>query len=87
MVPVSEIQSYPLCLSVPPYKKIHPFLQMTDSEKTIADKKKEVEKLVMEMKDANLESLSITPSEEVRTLLEGKTGRVPHTTTTTTTLL
>ncbi|XP_045127413.1 flocculation protein FLO11-like isoform X3 [Portunus trituberculatus] len=48
--------------------------EMADSEKTIADKKKEVEKLVMEMKDANLESLSITPSEEVRTLLEGKTG-------------
>lgn len=62
------------------------FLQMADSEKTISEKKKEVEKLVMEMKDANLESLSITPSEEVRTLLEGKTGRVlPHTTTTTTT--
>lgn len=47
--------------------------EMADSEKTIADKKKEVEKLVMEMKDANLESLSITPSEEVRTLLEGAT--------------
>lgn len=45
--------------------------EMADSEKTISEKKKEVEKLVMEMKDANLESLSITPSEEVRTLLEG----------------
>lgn len=63
------------------------FLQMADSEKTISEKKKEVEKLVMEMKDANLESLSITPSEEVRTLLEGKTGRVPHTTTTASTKL
>lgn len=47
---------------------------MADSEKMISEKKKEVEKLVMEMKDANLESLSITPSEEIRTLLEGKTG-------------
>lgn len=43
----------------------------------ISEKKKEVEKLVMEMKDANLESLSITPSEEIRTLLEGKTGMAP----------
>lgn len=48
--------------------------EMAESEKMISEKKKEVEKLVMEMKDANLESLSITPSEEIRTLLEGKTG-------------
>lgn len=50
---------------------------MADSEKIIAEKKKEVEKLVMDMKDANLESLSMTPSEEIRALLEGKTGMVP----------
>ncbi|KAK7078911.1 Ras association domain-containing protein 8 [Halocaridina rubra] len=45
--------------------------EMTESERAIAEKKKEVEKLVTEMKDANLESLSITPSEEIRNLLEG----------------
>ncbi|XP_071552978.1 uncharacterized protein RASSF8 isoform X2 [Panulirus ornatus] len=45
--------------------------EVADSEKIISEKKREIEKLVMEMKDANLESLSITPSEEIRTLLEG----------------
>ncbi|KAK3881839.1 hypothetical protein Pcinc_013745 [Petrolisthes cinctipes] len=44
--------------------------EMAESETVISEKKKEVEKLVMEMKDANLESLSITPSEEIRALLE-----------------
>ncbi|XP_076028945.1 ras association domain-containing protein 8 isoform X2 [Oratosquilla oratoria] len=46
--------------------------EMSELEDSIVEKKKEVETLVQEMKDANLQSLSITPSEEIRTLLEGK---------------
>lgn len=41
-------------------------------ESAIVNKKKEVESLVNEMKEANLLSLSITSAEEIRHLLEGK---------------
>lgn len=40
-------------------------------ESAIAEKKKQVEKLVNEMKEVNLQSLAISPSDEVRHLLEG----------------
>lgn len=45
-------------------------------EGAIADKKKQVEKLVHEMKEVNLQSLSVAqPSEEIRNLLEGGSTR------------
>lgn len=40
-------------------------------EAAIADKKRQVERLVAEMKEANLESLAIAPADEVKHLLEG----------------
>uniref|UniRef100_A0A1L8E3K3 Putative cell growth/differentiation regulator n=1 Tax=Nyssomyia neivai TaxID=330878 RepID=A0A1L8E3K3_9DIPT len=40
-------------------------------ETAIAEKKKQVEHLVNEMKEANLQSLAVAPSEEIRHLLEG----------------
>ncbi|XP_021929849.1 ras association domain-containing protein 8 [Zootermopsis nevadensis] len=42
-------------------------------EAAIADKKQQVERLVAEMKEANLESLAIAPADEVKHLLEGST--------------
>ncbi|XP_049825799.1 ras association domain-containing protein 8 isoform X2 [Aethina tumida] len=42
-------------------------------ETAIIEKKKQVEHLVSEMKEANLESLSIAPPEDVRQILEGPT--------------
>lgn len=45
-------------------------------EGAIADKKKQVEQLVHEMKEVNLKSLSaVQPSEEIRHLLEGGASR------------
>lgn len=41
-------------------------------EGAIADKKKQLEKLVNELKEANLQSLTATSTEEIRHLLEGK---------------
>lgn len=41
-------------------------------EAAIAEKKKQLEKLVNELKEVNLQSLAIAPSEEIRHLLEGK---------------
>lgn len=40
-------------------------------ECAIAEKKKQVEQLVNEMKEVNLQSLAVMPSEEIRHLLEG----------------
>uniref|UniRef100_A0A1B0CS66 Putative cell growth/differentiation regulator n=1 Tax=Lutzomyia longipalpis TaxID=7200 RepID=A0A1B0CS66_LUTLO len=40
-------------------------------ETAIAEKKKQVEHLVNEMKEVNLQSLAVAPSEEIRHLLEG----------------
>lgn len=40
-------------------------------EKAIAEKKKQLEKLVNEMKEVNLQSLTATSTEEIRHLLEG----------------
>lgn len=41
-------------------------------ENAIAEKKKQVEQLVNEMKEVNLQSLAVAPSEEIRHLLESK---------------
>lgn len=41
-------------------------------ENAIAEKKKQLEKLVNELKEVNLQSLAVAPSEEIRHLLEGK---------------
>ena len=46
-------------------------LQVQSLEAAIADKKRQVERLVAEMKEANLESLAIAPADEVKHLLEG----------------
>ncbi|XP_049805608.1 ras association domain-containing protein 8 isoform X1 [Schistocerca nitens] len=40
-------------------------------ESAIADKKRQVEHLVTEMKEANLQSLAIAPADEIKHLLEG----------------
>lgn len=40
-------------------------------ETTIAEKKRQLEQLVNELKEVNLQSLAIAPSEEIRHLLEG----------------
>lgn len=44
-------------------------------ENAIYEKKKQVEKLVNEMKEVNLKSLAVTPSEEIRQFLEGGTTK------------
>lgn len=41
-------------------------------ESAIAEKKKQLEKLVNEMKEVNLQSLTVASTEEIRNLLEGK---------------
>lgn len=46
-------------------------LQVAALETAIIEKKKQVELLVAEMKEANLESLTIAPPEDLRTILEG----------------
>ncbi|XP_055644399.1 ras association domain-containing protein 8 isoform X2 [Toxorhynchites rutilus septentrionalis] len=45
--------------------------EVASIESNIAEKKKQVEKLVHEMKEANLQSLAVAPADEVRHLLEG----------------
>lgn len=46
-------------------------------EAAIMEKKKQIENLVQEIKEANLESLTFTPSEEIRHLLEGSAHKGP----------
>lgn len=41
-------------------------------ENTIAEKKRQLEQLVNELKEVNLQSLAIAPSDEIRHLLEGR---------------
>uniref|UniRef100_A0A224XJX8 Putative cell growth/differentiation regulator n=1 Tax=Panstrongylus lignarius TaxID=156445 RepID=A0A224XJX8_9HEMI len=45
--------------------------QVKSLESAIADKKRQVERLVAEMKEANLQSLAAAPSDELKLLLEG----------------
>lgn len=46
-------------------------LQVAVLEATIYEKKRQVEKLVNDMKEANLQSLAISPPEELKIILEG----------------
>lgn len=46
--------------------------EVTVIETAIAEKKKQLEKLVNEMKEVNLQSLTVASTEEIRNLLEGK---------------
>lgn len=41
-------------------------------ETTITEKKRQVDKLVADMKEANLQSLAISPPDELKCILEGK---------------
>lgn len=45
--------------------------EVASLEASIAEKKRQVERLVAEMKEANLQSLAIAPTEELKNLLEG----------------
>ena len=45
--------------------------QVVDVEAAIQARKAEVEKLIAEMKSANLESLTISPPEETKAFLDG----------------
>lgn len=45
--------------------------QVAVLEATIYEKKRQVEKLVSDMKEANLQSLAISPPEELKIILEG----------------
>uniref|UniRef100_A0A146KWC9 Ras association domain-containing protein 8 n=1 Tax=Lygus hesperus TaxID=30085 RepID=A0A146KWC9_LYGHE len=47
--------------------------QVISLESAISDKKRQVERLVTEMKEANLQSLAAAPPEELKLLLEGST--------------
>ena len=47
-------------------------MQVLDVEAAIQARKSEVEKLIQEMKSANLESLTISPPEESKVFLDGK---------------
>ena len=46
--------------------------QVQEVENQIMTRKGEVEKLIQDMKSANLESLTISPPEESKTFLDGK---------------
>lgn len=45
--------------------------QVASLETAISEKKKQVEHLVTEMKEANLQSLTIAPPDDIRHLVEG----------------
>ena len=47
-------------------------LQVADVEHAILARKGEVEKLIADMKSANLESLTISPPEETKAFLDGR---------------
>lgn len=47
------------------------FIKVASLEIAISEKKKQVEHLVAEMKEANLQSLSIVPPEDIRQIVEG----------------
>lgn len=49
-------------------------LQVKDVEEQIRQRKSEVEKLVKEMREANMESLAISPPEESKQFLDGERG-------------
>lgn len=50
---------------------INLIFQVAVLEATINEKKRQVEKLVTDMKEANLQSLAMSPPEELKMILEG----------------
>lgn len=50
---------------------INLIFQVAVLEATINEKKRQVEKLVADMKEANLQSLAMSPPEELKMILEG----------------
>ena len=52
-------------------------LQVKEVEDAISARKAEVEKLIREMREANMESLAISPPEESKQFLDGE-NPVPH---------
>ncbi len=46
--------------------------QVKEVEDQISERKAEVEKLIKEMREANMESLAISPPEESKQFLDGK---------------
>ena len=51
---------------------------MQDVENQILARKSEVEKLIQDMKSANLESLTISPPEETKAFLDGKSQHIHY---------
>jgi len=47
------------------------YLKVAILETTITEKKRQVDKLVVDMKEANLQSLAISPPDELKFILEG----------------
>jgi len=47
------------------------WLKVAILETTITEKKRQVDKLVSDMKEANLQSLAISPPDELKCILEG----------------
>ena len=45
---------------------------MNELEKKMSDKRNEVDDLKREMREANLEALALTPSEEVKAIVDGR---------------
>ena len=54
------------------YKFCFGLLQVKEVEDKISARKAEVEKLIREMREANLESLAISPPEESKQFLDGE---------------
>ena len=50
------------------------YFQVADVESAIMARKGEVEKLISDMKSANLESLTISPPEETKAFLDGESA-------------
>lgn len=48
------------------------FLKVAVLETTITEKKRQIDKLVADIKEANLQSLAISPPDELKFILEGK---------------
>ena len=61
-----------LCIPVIHFLIILLNVQVADVETAIMARKGEVEKLIADMKSANLESLTISPPEETKAFLDGK---------------
>ena len=56
----------------------HLYFQVKDVEDQISQRKAEVEKLIQEMREVNMESLAISPPEESKQFLDGKSTYFFH---------